>query len=68
MDPYTISTNSVHYTAYRDHYIGQPANGNKDVVYSITPEEIKDLHNTFYVGKHIVVSGAGNVNHDALVN
>lgn len=37
MDPYTLSLESVHYTAYRDHYFGQPSLGNKDVVYSITP-------------------------------
>lgn len=68
MDPYTISTESVHYTAFRDHYLGQPTNGNKDVVYSITPEQIKEYHNSFYVGKNIVVSGAGNINSEALVN
>lgn len=68
MDPYTISTESVHYTAFRDHYLGQPSNGNKDVVYSITPDQIKEFHNNFYVGKNIVVSGAGNINFDTLVS
>lgn len=68
MDPYTISTESVHYTAFRDHYLGQPANGNKDVVYSITTDQIREFHNSHYVGRNIVVSGAGNVNHEALVN
>jgi processing peptidase subunit beta len=37
MDPFVISTESVHYTAYRDHFLGQPSHGIRDVVYSITP-------------------------------
>ena len=59
MDPYTVSTESVHYTAFRDHYLGQPSTGIKDNVYAITPEQVKQFHNNFYVGKNIVVSGAG---------
>lgn len=62
MDPYTISTESAHYTAFRDHYLGQPASGNKDVVYSITADQVKQFHEANYVGKNIVVSGAGNIN------
>lgn len=67
MDPYTISTESVHYTAYRDHFLGQPSNGIKDVVYSITADQVKQFHEAHYVGKNIVVSGAGNINAEALV-
>ena len=68
MDPYTISTESVHYTAFRDHFLGQPSHGIKDVVYSITPEQIKEFHSEFYVGKNIVIAGAGNLNGEALNN
>jgi processing peptidase subunit beta len=68
MDPYTISTESVHYTAFRDHYLGQPSHGIKDVVYSITPDQIKEFHSNFYVGKNIVIAGAGNLNGEALNN
>lgn len=67
MDPYTISTESAHYTAYRDHYLGQPSSGIRDVVYSITPEQVKQFHNAHYVGKNIVVSGAGNINVEGLI-
>lgn len=66
MDPYTISTESVHYTAYRDHFLGQPSAGIRDVVYSITPEQVKQFHQAHYVGKNIVISGAGNISADAL--
>jgi processing peptidase subunit beta len=61
MDPYTISTESVHYTAFRDHFMGQPSFGIRDVVFSITPEQVKEYHSNFYVGKNIVVSGAGSI-------
>ena len=46
--------------------MGQPSVGNKDVVYSITPEQVKEYHSNFYVGKNIVVSGAGNIDGSAL--
>lgn len=66
MDPYVISTESVHYTAFRDHFLGQPSHGIRDVVYSITPEAIKEYHSNFYVGKNIVISGAGDISAEAL--
>jgi processing peptidase subunit beta len=66
MDPFTVSIESLHFTAFRDHYLGQPAAGIRDVVYSITPEQVKEYHNNFYVGKNIVVSGAGNIDAKAL--
>jgi len=66
MDPYTISTESAHYTAFRDHFLGQPSHGIKDVVYSITAEQAKQFHEANYVGKNIVISGAGNLSAEAL--
>lgn len=68
MDPFTISTESAHYTAFRDHYLGQPAAGNRDVVYSITPDQVKQFHSAHYVGKNIVVSGAGDISAESLVS
>ena len=38
------------------------------MVYSITPEQVKEFHNNFYVGKNIVVSGAGALDGSALAN
>jgi len=38
------------------------------VVYSITPEQVKEFHHNFYVGKNIVVSGAGAIDGSALVS
>lgn len=54
------------YFLRQDHYLGQPAAGNKDVVYSITPEQVKKFHHDCYVGKNIVISGAGAIDAVAL--
>ena len=61
LDPYVVSTESIHYTSYRDHFLGQPSTGLKDVVPSITADQVRQYHRNFYVGKNIVVSAAGNL-------
>ena len=61
-DPERIAMENVHYTSFRDHYLGQPSWGIRDNIYSITPEQIKEFHHKFYVGENIVVSGAGDHN------
>ena len=61
-DPERIVHENIHYTSFRDHYLGQPSWGIRDNIYSITPEQIKEFHNKFYVGENIVVSGAGDIN------
>ena len=68
MDPYDVTREALHYTAFRDHYMGQPSYGIKDVVYSINGDQIKEYHNDFYVGQNIVISGAGNLNPEQLLN
>ena len=49
-DPERISHENVHYTSFRDHYLGQPSWGVRDNIYSITPEHTKEFHEKFYVG------------------
>lgn len=48
--------------------MGQPSIGNKDVVYSVTPDQVKEFHSNSYVGKNIVVSGAGAIDGSSLVS
>ena len=62
MDPETLAHESIHYTSFRDHALGQPSHGIRDNVYSITPDQIKQFHEKYYVGENIVVAGAGDVN------
>jgi len=61
MDPYKNTLQMVHYTAFRDHYLGQPSTGIRENTYSITSDQVKQFHNQFYVGENIVVSGAGEI-------
>ena len=37
MDPENNAHEQAHYTAFRDHFLGQPVSGIRDNVYSITP-------------------------------
>ena len=62
MNPYETTLQSVHYTAFRDHYLGQPSTGIRENSYSINADQVKQFHNQFYVGENIVVSGAGEIN------
>ena len=62
MDPERNAIESIHYTSFRDHALGQPSTGIKDNVYNISADQVKQFHSTYYVGENIVVSGAGDVN------
>lgn len=62
MDPERNALESIHYTSFRDHSLGQPSTGIRDNVYSITSEQVKQFHATHYAGENIVVSGAGDIN------
>lgn len=61
MDPYKNTLQMVHYTAFRDHYLGQPSTGIRENTYSISADQVKQFHDQFYVGENIVVSGAGEI-------
>lgn len=62
MDPERNAHESIHYTSFRDHALGQPSYGIRDNVYSITADQIKQFHEKYYVGENIVVAGAGDIN------
>jgi processing peptidase subunit beta len=54
---------NVHYTAYRDHIIGQPILGNRDSIMRINRNDIKQFVDTHYIAPRIIIAGAGNVEH-----
>lgn len=54
-------------TAYPDQAIGRPVLGDAKTVNGISRETIKNFMKTNYVPSRMVVSAAGNVNHDAFV-
>jgi predicted Zn-dependent peptidase len=52
---------------FGDHPLGRPVIGTAEVISTISREEIAGYHDTLYVPGNIVVSAAGNVEHDRLV-
>ena len=56
-----------HFNVYREHMMGQPIKGDRDVLQSLTADNVRAFHTTHYFGDNIVVVGAGNINHDEFV-
>lgn len=65
-DPFAITSNNIHYTSFRDHYLGQPVNGIRENIHNITAEQVHNFHKQFYVGSNITVSASGNVDFNKL--
>jgi len=63
LDPRRITLDNVHYTAYRDHMIGQPIRGNKVSVANLQQEDIVSHFKKHNVGDRTVLGAAGGVNH-----
>lgn len=59
---------NVHYTAFRNHIMGQPILGHKSSILKISRDQLKKFIYTHYVGPRIVVLGAGQISHDQLVD
>jgi predicted Zn-dependent peptidase len=59
---------NVHFNCYREHMMGQPIKGDRDVLQSLSADNVRDFHTTHYFGDNIVVVGAGNINHDEFVS
>ena len=54
--------------AYPDQPIGRTILGTVESVNSFGPDNIRQYMDKNYVGEHMVICGAGNVDHDALVD
>lgn len=59
---------NAHFNCFREHMLGQPKKGDRDLVHSISADMIRDFHSRNYFGDNIVVVGAGNINHEEFVN
>jgi processing peptidase subunit beta len=59
---------AIHFTAYRDHYMGQPILGDIDNINNVTQDMVKEYHATHYIGKNLIIVGTGNVNHKEFVD
>jgi predicted Zn-dependent peptidase len=52
---------------FGDHPLGRPIIGTADVIASVPVPDIAAYHDGRYVGSNLVVAGAGNLDHDRLV-
>jgi predicted Zn-dependent peptidase len=52
---------------FGDHPLGRPVIGTAEVISSIPRDDIAQYHDRLYVPANIVVGGAGNVEHDRLI-
>jgi processing peptidase subunit beta len=59
---------NVHFNVYREHMLGQPVKGDRDVLHTLSVDHLRDFHTTNYFGDNMVIVGAGNINHEEFVN
>jgi len=59
---------NVHFNAFREHMLGQPIKGDRDLTQSITLDGIRDFHTANYYGDNITVVATGDVNHEQIVD
>ncbi len=52
---------------FGDHPLGRPVIGTREVLSSISRDEVARCHGVAYVGANIVVAGAGNLEHEQLL-
>lgn len=48
---------------YKDHPLGKPILGQIGTIHSLKEQQVYDYYNTFYHGKNLVISCAGNLSH-----
>jgi predicted Zn-dependent peptidase len=53
---------------FGEHPLGRPVIGRRDVISSLTLEEVASYHGSRYAPTSIVIAAAGNLEHDAIVH
>lgn len=59
---------NVHFNSFREHMLGQPIKGDRDLTQSISLDNLRDYHTANYFGDNITVVATGNVNHQQIVD
>ena len=59
---------NVHFNSYREHMLGQPIKGDRDLTHTIGIDHLRDFHSANYFGDNIVVVATGDVNHKQIVD
>ena len=67
-DQMETTMESLYYTSYRDHQMGQPVRGVRENVSNVSQADIKHWVDSFCVGKNLVVVASGDVSHEQVTN
>jgi len=59
---------NVHFNSYREHMLGQPIKGDRDLTSTIGVDNLREFHTANYIGDKIVIVATGDVNHDEIVD
>ena len=66
-DQWEQSIESVFYTSFRDHIMGQPSRGNRDNIGTLNATAINEHIEKTYAGRNFTVVATGAVNHEEVV-
>jgi processing peptidase subunit beta len=59
---------NVHFNSFREHMLGQPIKGDRDLNQTLGADHLRDYHAANYYGDNIVVVATGDVSHDQIVD
>lgn len=66
-EPELILLDTLYRNIYHDHLIGRCVLDNRDLIQTISREEIRNLYRRFYIPTRIAIVGVGQVNRDAVL-
>jgi len=59
---------NAHFNSFREHMLGQPIKGDRDLTHTIGVDHLKDFHTANYYGDNIIVVATGDVSHEQVVD
>lgn len=62
-DQCEVTLESVHYTSYRDHFMGQPVKGIRENLAHVDQQMIQEFMQRNYTAQNAVLSVCGQVDH-----
>lgn len=59
---------NAHFNSFREHMLGQPIKGDRDLTSTLGVDHLRDYHTANYFGDNVVVVATGDVSHDQVVD
>ena len=59
---------NCHFNAYREHMLGQPIKGDRDLTHTLGADHLRAFRTANYFGDNVVVVATGDVSHDQVVD